>query len=147
MLFFCLFVCLFFFFTPVCFSSYLSPPFWPVADCSRQLSRVQAMAPSFLRDVRETWVRNGRPGEQPPSPKSDFSVGNLIRRLFCGEGAAGKLIRAVVSLCSWQYCVGARLRFWRRSRVPNCQISLDYIATAPPPNLTRLLHNTASYAG
>ena len=25
--------------------------------------------------------------------------------------------------------------------------SLDYIKTARPPNLTRLLHNTASYAG
>ena len=24
---------------------------------------------------------------------------------------------------------------------------LDYITTAPPPNLTPLLHNTASYAG
>ena len=32
--------------------------------------------------------------------------------------------------------------FWRLRR----QISLDYITTAPPPNLTRLLHNTASYA-
>ena len=31
------------------------------------------------------------------------------------------------------------LRSWR--------YSLDYITTAPPPNLTRLLHNTASYAG
>ena len=27
------------------------------------------------------------------------------------------------------------------------QILLDYITSAPPPNLTRLLHNTASYAG
>ena len=27
------------------------------------------------------------------------------------------------------------------------QISLDYIMTAPPPNLTPLRHNTASYAG
>ena len=34
-------------------------------------------------------------------------------------------------------------RSWRLRR----QISLDYITTAPPPNLTRLLHNTASYAG
>ena len=25
--------------------------------------------------------------------------------------------------------------------------NLDYITTAPPPNLTRLLHSTASYAG
>ena len=57
------------------------------------------------------------------------------------------------SLRNWQYCVGARLKFWQRSRVPHCswrlrrQISLDYITTALPPNLTRLLHNTASYAG
>ena len=50
------------------------------------------------------------------------------------------------SLRSWRYCVGARLKFWRRSRVPKkgSKISLDYITTAPPPNLTRLLHNTAS---
>ena len=34
-------------------------------------------------------------------------------------------------------------RSWRLRR----QISLDYITTAPPPNLTRLLHNTASYEG
>ena len=33
-----------------------------------------------------------------------------------------------------------KLQKWR-------QISLDYITTAPPPNPTRLLHNTASYAG
>ena len=34
-------------------------------------------------------------------------------------------------------------RSWRLRR----QISLYYITTAPPPNVTRLLHNTASYAG
>ena len=34
-------------------------------------------------------------------------------------------------------------RSWRLRR----QNSLDYTTTAPPPNLTRLLHNTASYAG
>ena len=58
------------------------------------------------------------------------------------------------SLRSWRYCVGARLTFWRRSRVAKkgsrdeaVEISLDYITTAPPPNLTRPLHNTASYAG
>ena len=61
--------------------------------------------------------------------------------------------------------VWVRLKFWPRSRVPKKgsrdeaveilrrswrlrhQISLDYITMAPPPNLTRLLHNTASYAG
>ena len=65
-------------------------------------------------------------------------------------------LRECTSLRSWRYCVGARLKFWRRSRVPKegssswrlrRQISLDYITTAPPPNLTRLLHTTASYAG
>ena len=34
-------------------------------------------------------------------------------------------------------------RSWRLRR----QISLDYMTTALSPNLTRLLHNTASYAG
>ena len=68
------------------------------------------------------------------------------------------LCQSFNSLRSWRYCVGARLTFWRRSRVPKkgsrdeaveiflaaChQISLDYITTAPPPHLTRLLHNTA----
>ena len=66
------------------------------------------------------------------------------------------------SLRSWRFCVGARLKFWRRSRVPKkgsrdeaVEISRgfpardgsDYITTAPLPNLTRLLHNNASYAG
>ena len=65
------------------------------------------------------------------------------------------------SLRSWRYCVGARLKFWRRSRVPKkgsrdeavflaarSTISeSEYMTTAPQPNLTRLLHNTASYAG
>ena len=73
-----------------------------------------------------------------------------------------------LSLRSWRYYVGARLEFWRWSRVPKKgsrdeavgisrgfaardgparQISLDYITTAPPLSLSRLLHNTASYAG
>ena len=62
------------------------------------------------------------------------------------------------SLRSWRYCVGARLKFWPRSRVPkkgsrdeapppNLTRLYYYITMAPPPNLTRLLHNTASYAG
>ena len=25
----------------------------------------------------------------------------------------------LINLRSWRYCVGARLKFWRRSRVPN----------------------------
>ena len=50
------------------------------------------------------------------------------------------------SLRSWRYCVDARLKFGRRSWRLRRQISLDYITTALPPNLTRLLRNTASYA-
>ena len=38
------------------------------------------------------------------------------------------------SLRSWRYCVGARLKFWRRSRVPKKRSS-------PPSNLTRLYYN------
>ena len=65
--------------------------------------------------------------------------------------------------------MGARLKFWRRSRVPKkgtgdeaVEIPRGFAArdgsavkphstilltTAPPPKLTRLIHNTASYAG
>ena len=46
--------------------------------------------------------------------------------------------------------MGARLKFWRRSRVSK-QGSRDeaveiLFLAAPPPNLTRLLHKTARYA-
>ena len=40
----------------------------------------------------------------------------------------------LVSLRSWRYCVGARLKFWRRSRVPKK-------GTAPPSSITRLYYN------
>ena len=56
--------------------------------------------------------------------------------------------------------MGARLKFWRRSCVPKKgsrdeAVEIfpkkgsrdDYMTTAPPPNLTPLLHNTASYTG
>ena len=50
--------------------------------------------------------------------------------------------------------MGARLKFWRRNRVPKkgsrdeaVFLATSPLVTAPPSNLTRLLHNTASYAG
>ena len=51
--------------------------------------------------------------------------------------------------------MGARLKFWRRSSVPKkgsrdeavVFLAASPLETAPPPSLTRLLHNTASYAG
>ena len=58
-------------------------------------------------------------------------------------------ISLLSSLRNWRYCVGARLKFWRRSRVPKKGSrvkAVDYITTAPPPNLTRLLHSTTRYA-
>ena len=53
------------------------------------------------------------------------------------------------SLRSWRYCVGARLKFWRRSRVPkkgSRDEAVEFLAasplvTAPPSNLTRLYYN------
>ena len=61
------------------------------------------------------------------------------------------------SLRSWRYCLGARLKFWQRSHNPKKGVGtrrLKYIflaayalLTASPPNLTRPLHNTDSYAG
>ena len=56
----------------------------------------------------------------------------------------------VVSLRSWRYCVGARLKFWRRSRVPKkgsrdeaveVFLAASPLVTAPPSNLTRLYYN------
>ena len=55
---------------------------------------------------------------------------------------------SVVSLRSWRYCVGARLKFWRRSRVPKqgnrdevVFLAASPLVTAPPSNLTRLYYN------
>ena len=64
----------------------------------------------------------------------------------------------VNSLRGWRYCVCARLKFWQRSCLPkkargfaardgSAVKSHSTITTAPPPNLTQLLHNTARYAG
>ena len=54
-----------------------------------------------------------------------------------------------VSLRSWRYCVGARLKFWWRSRVPKkgsgtrwfVFLAASPLVTAPPSNLTRLYYN------
>ena len=50
----------------------------------------------------------------------------------------------VVSLRSWRYCVGARLKFWLRSRVPkkgSRDEAVEVFLAAPPSNLTRLYYN------
>ena len=56
------------------------------------------------------------------------------------------------SLRGWRYCLGARLKLWRRSRDPKKGVGtrrlnfyfsrLTPLVTASPPNLTRLLHNS-----
>ena len=52
------------------------------------------------------------------------------------------------SLRSWRYCVGARLKFWWRSRVPKKGSRSEAVflaasphVTAPPSNFTRLYYN------
>ena len=48
-----------------------------------------------------------------------------------------------ISLRSWRYCVGARLKFWRRSRVPkkgSRDEAVEILVTAPPSNLTWLYY-------
>ena len=52
------------------------------------------------------------------------------------------------SLRGWRYCVGARLKFWQRSRVPKKRsrdeavfLAASPLVTAPPSNLTRLYYN------
>ena len=53
-----------------------------------------------------------------------------------------------ISLRSWRYCLGARLKFWRRSRVPKkgsrdeaVFLAASPLVTAPPSNLTRLYYH------
>ena len=62
------------------------------------------------------------------------------------------ILRVFTSLRSWRHCLGARLKFWRRSRDPKKGVGtrrlnfyfsrLTPFVTASPPNLTRLLHNS-----
>ena len=72
---------------------------------------------------------------------------NTKKKTRKGAYSRGTKRRFPPSLRSWRYFVGSRFKFWRRSRVPKKgsrdewrlrrQISLEYITTAPPPNLTR----------
>ena len=70
--------------------------------------------------------------------------------LLCAAAAAEFLA------CVAELAVLCGCELWRRSRVPNkgsrdeavvVFLAASPLVTAPPPNLTRLLHNTASYAG
>ena len=56
-------------------------------------------------------------------------------------------IRGRPSLRSWPYSLGARLKFWRQSHDPKNGVRTRsfYFSRLTPPNLTRVLHNTASY--
>ena len=96
--------------------------------------------PNYLTKMRQ-FHRSKLAVTSPLTPFSLSLIGGIFQ--YC----------LALSQRSWRYYVGARLKFWRRSRVPKkgsrdetVEI-LDYITTAPPPNLTGLLHNTASYAG
>ena len=82
---------------------------------------------------------------------------------FWSKRFLGRIRNLRYSLRSWRYCVGARFKFWRRSRVPKkgsrdegdgsavqshstilqrlrCQISLEYY-TIPPA--TQAIHDWA----
>ena len=82
---------------------------------------------------------------------------------FWSKRFLGRIRNLRYSLRSWRYCVGARFKFWRRSRVPKkgsrdegdgsavqshstilqrlrCQISLEYY-TIPPA--TQAIHDRA----
>ena len=76
-----------------------------------------------------------------------------LRKDGVGKRGGGVAINAKecsekTSLRSWRYCVGARLKFWRRSRVPKkgsrdeaVFLAASPLVTAPPSNLTRLYYN------
>ena len=93
--------------------------------------------------IRCAWAPTFSKPEKPP-----FSISKIEYPDTCER-----------TLRSWRYCVGARLKFFAARDGPAVkshstilqrlrrQISLDFITTAPTPNLTRLLPNTASYTG
>ena len=70
-------------------------------------------------------------------------------QVVCGKFIGTHNFWSRISLRSWRYCVGARLKFWRRSRVPKKEsrdkavefLAASPLVTAPPSNLTRLYHN------
>ena len=77
-----------------------------------------------------------------------------LRKDGVGKRGGGVAINAKecsekTSLRSWRYCVGARLKFWRRSRVPKkgsrdeavVFLAASQLVTAPSSNLTRLYYN------
>ena len=50
--------------------------------------------------------------------KTSFSGGLVFTGPFLNRFFSEGLSKRPDSLRSWRYCVGARLKFWRRSRVP-----------------------------
>ena len=140
-------------------------------DCSRLRARIKAKYFEEVMGARKNGAPEGdtliqhktknlvklmhqtilRPAQTPPPPTHPrqlrgWGMGKFLR---CPESGICQLRghpRALdTNVVSYNYKeikqIGQSvnsLRSWR--------YSLDYITTAPPPNLTRLLHNTASYA-
>ena len=110
---------------------------------------IQHKTKNLVKLMHQTILRPAQPPPPPPNLRQlrGWGMGKFLR---CPESGICQLRghpRALdTNVVSYNYKeikqIGQSvnsLRSWR--------YSLDYITTAPPPNLTRLLHNTASYAG
>ena len=139
-------------------------------DCSRLRARIKAKYFEEVMGARKNGAREGdtliqhktknlvklmhqtilRPAQTPPPTPGNCGGGAWANfcaarsRAFANSVATPELLTQTWFPISYKEIkqIGQSvnsLRSWR--------YSLDYITTAPPPNLTRLLHNTASYAG
>ena len=63
-------------------------------------------------------------------------------QVVCGKFIGTHNFWSRISLRSWRYCVGARLKFWRRSRVPK-KGSRDEAVEIPPARKPRYFEYSA----
>ena len=69
--------------------------------------------------------------------KTSFSGGLIFTGPFLNRFFSEDLSKRPDSLRSWRYCVGARLKFWRRSRVPkkgSRDEAVEFLAASPLVN-------------
>ena len=98
-------------------------------------------------DLEEGFRRGGKTKERIERKEREDHAGAS----FCYHPPSNASVARLLSpsLRSWRYCVGARLKFWRRSRVPEKgrrlnfsrlrrEISLDYYTIAPATQATDL---------
>ena len=112
-------------------------------------------------------VGKRKPGALPLSRYTDLFFPSYLRLVFCNLTLLSSKQEGFKLACvAGGNCVGAKLKFWRRSRVPKKEsrdeaveifpkkgsrdevveifLAASPIVTAPPSNLTRLYYNASA---